>query len=89
MESYIFDFSSIDFSSIIMFVGWSILNKSPYPKRVFFKRHGNDSGQIKNIGPHTSVTMPDDSNYQFWDADTNMPIMPKRQVIINKDGFFE
>ena len=76
-------------TSLFLLVGWSILNKSSQPKRIFFKRHGNDSGQFRNVPPHTSITLPDDQNYQFWDADTQMPITPKRQVIINKDGYFE
>ena len=81
--------NEIDFSSMILFVGWSILNKSNFPRKIFFKRHGNESGQYKNIPPHTSVTLPDDKNYQFWDVDTQMSIMPRRQVIINDDGYYE
>lgn len=82
----IFDFDSI---SLSLFAGWTILNKSAYPKKIMMKLKGNESGQIKNVPPHTSVSMPDNSNYRFWDADTHVEIMPRRQVIVNKDGFFE
>lgn len=82
-------FTDIDVSSLVLLFGWTIINKSSYPKKIFFKRTGNSSGQVKNIPPHTSVTLPDDKNYEFWDAETHMPITPKRQVIINQNGFIE
>lgn len=68
---------------------WTILNKSDRPKRVLMKRQGNESGQYKDIPPHTSVTLPEDRHYRFWDAETHIEIQPKRQVIVNRDGFFE
>lgn len=80
------DFDSLSMSLIF---GWTILNKSNYPKKIMMKLKGNESGQIKNVPPHTSISMPDNQNYRFWDAETHIEITPKRQVIVNKDGFFE
>lgn len=82
---------TMDFDTLSMslFAGWTILNKSPFPKRIMMKLKGNESGQTKNVPPHTSVTMPDNPNYRFWDAETHVEITPRRQVIVNKDGFFE
>ena len=87
--SFINIISDFDVSSLMFLVGWSILNKSPHDKRIFFKRHGNESGQYKNIPAHSRVTLPDDKNYQFWDADSQIPIMPRRQVVINENGLIE
>ena len=53
------------------------------------KLKGNVTGQIRHIPAHTSVVMPDNSNYRFWDAETHMEIVPRRQVIVNRQGFFE
>lgn len=80
------DFDSLSLS--FMF-GWTVLNKSALPKKIMMKLKGNESGQIKNVPPHASVSMPDNPNYRFWDAETHIEISPRRQVIINKDGFFE
>jgi hypothetical protein len=65
------------------------LNNSPYSKKILMKLRGNESGQIKHVPAHTSVAMPDNANYRFWDAETHVEIVPRRQVIVNKDGFFE
>ena len=81
-----FDFDALSLSFL---AGWTILNKSPCPKKILMKLRGNESGQIKHVPAHTSVVMPDNANYRFWDAETHVEIIPRRQVIINKDGFFE
>ena len=44
------------------------LNNSPYPKKILMKLRGNESGQIKHVPAYTSVVMPDNANYRFWDA---------------------
>ena len=44
------------------------LNNSPYSKKILMKLRGNESGQIKHVPAHTSVVMPDNANYRFWDA---------------------
>lgn len=58
-------------------------------KKVLMKLKGNVTGQIRHIPAHTSVVMPDNTNYRFWDAETHMEIAPRRRVIVNKQGFFE
>ena len=65
------------------------LNNSPYSKKILMKLRGNESGQIKHVPAYTSVVMPDNANYRFWDAETHVEIVPCRRVIVNKDGFFE
>lgn len=86
LNALAFDFDSFSLSFL---AGWTILNKSPYPKKILMKLRGNESGQIKHVPAHTSVIMPDNVNYRFWDAETHVEIVPRRQVIVNKDGFFE
>lgn len=86
LNALAFDFDSLSFSFL---AGWTILNKSPYPKKILMKLRGNESGQIRHVPAHTSVIMPDNVNYRFWDAETHVEIAPCRQVIVNKDGFFE
>lgn len=71
------------------FLAWTILNKSDKAKKIFMKLKGNVSGQYKTVPAHGSVTMPEGNNYQFWDAETNIEIRPQRQVIVNRDGFYE
>lgn len=68
---------------------WTIVNKSPFLKKIIVKLKGNESGQTKKVAPHSSVVMPDNPNCRFWDAETHIEIFPQRQVIINKDGFYE
>ena len=86
LASLTFDPASL---SLFCLAGWTILNQSPYPKKVLMKLKGNVTGQIRHIPAHTSVVMPDNSNYRFWDAETHMEIVPRRQVIVNRQGFFE
>lgn len=79
----------LDSLSIAYMIGWTVINKSSSAKKIMMKLKGNESGQIRNVPPHASVTFPDNPNYRFWDADTHIEISPRRQVIVNKDGFFE
>lgn len=71
------------------FLAWTILNKSNKAKKIFMKLKGNVTGQYITVPANTSVTFPEGNNYQFWDAETNIELRPKRQVIVNKDGFYE
>ena len=88
---FVLDALSLNLNSLSLccLAGWSVLNKSPYPKKILMKLRGNESGQIKHVPPHTSVSLPDNANYRFWDAETHVEIVPRRQVIVNKDGMFE
>ena len=86
LASLTFDPDSL---SLFCRAGWTIVEGARSRKRVLMHLKGNVTGQIRHIPAHTSVVMPDNSNYRFWDAETHMEIVPRRQVIVNRQGFFE
>ena len=47
LNALAFDFDSLSFSFL---VGWTILNKSPYPKKILMKLRGNESGHTPVAG---------------------------------------
>lgn len=65
LNTLAFDFDSLTLSFL---AAQTILNKSPYPKKILMKLRGNESGQIKHVPAHTSVVMPNNVNYRLWDA---------------------
>jgi hypothetical protein len=64
-------------------------NQSNTPHNIIMQRQGNVSGQIVTVHPHSSITLPNDKNIQFYDQQTRNQIPHQPHIVIDKNGIYK